>query len=86
MEQWEGTERFGAVQTYIDGEQIKTAARQSGDTHSWTRKRSMPLADILRCTLFKKGLTATMELRQYFQAAGKMEQRVSADRRSDRII
>jgi hypothetical protein len=37
----------------------------------------MPLADILRCMLFKKGLTTTMELRQYFPAAEKMEQRVS---------
>ena len=77
MEQWEGAERFEAIQTHIDGEEIKTAARQPGDTGSWTRNRLMPLADILRCTLFKKGLTTTMELRQYFQAVDKMEQQVS---------
>ena len=37
----------------------------------------MPLHDILTCTLAKKGLSATMEIRQYFQAAGKVEQTVS---------
>jgi hypothetical protein len=37
----------------------------------------MPLGDILACTLGKKGLSSYMEIRQYFQAAGKMEQTVS---------
>ena len=77
MEQWEGPQRFGELQGGLAGESAQAAARQPGDEGRWTRKRSMPLEDILRCTLFKKGLTATMEVRQYFQAAGKMEQRVS---------
>jgi hypothetical protein len=37
----------------------------------------MPLKDIITCTLGKKALTATMEVRQYFQAAEKMDQTVS---------
>jgi len=37
----------------------------------------MPLEDILMCTLAKKGLSTTMEVRHYFQAAEKVEQTVS---------
>jgi len=37
----------------------------------------MPLGDMLICTLAKKGLSAIMELRQYFQAANKIERTVS---------
>ena len=37
----------------------------------------MPLEDMLMCTLAKKGLSTTMEVRHYFQAADKMEQTVS---------
>jgi hypothetical protein len=37
----------------------------------------MPLSDILRCTLGKKGLTTVMELRRYFQEAGEGEPAVS---------
>ena len=37
----------------------------------------MPLDDILKCTLARKGLSTAMEIRQYFQAAQKMEQMVS---------
>jgi hypothetical protein len=37
----------------------------------------MPLEDILMCTLAKKGLSTTMEVRHYFQAMGKVEQTVS---------
>ena len=77
MEQWEGPQRFGELQAGLAGEPVKAAARQPGDEGPWTRKRSMPLEDILRCTLFKKGLTAPMEVRQYVQAAGKMGPQVS---------
>ena len=37
----------------------------------------MPLEDILMCTLAKKGLTTTMEVRHYFQAVEKVERTVS---------
>ena len=61
----------------IRGKEIKTAARNRGDLSSWTRERSMPLHDILACTLGEKGLSGVMEVRQYFEAAGKMEEAVS---------
>ncbi|MDR2071467.1 MAG: hypothetical protein LBP81_08665, partial [Treponema sp.] len=56
---------------------VKEAARFPGDTRSWSRQRTMPLPDIIQCTLGKKGLTTVMEVRQYFQDAGKEEQTVS---------
>jgi hypothetical protein len=37
----------------------------------------MPLSDILRCTLGKKGLTTVMELRRYFQETREGEPAVS---------
>jgi hypothetical protein len=61
----------------IRGKEIKSAARNKGDLSGWTRERSMPLHDILTCTLGKKGLSGVMEVRQYFEAAGKMEEAVS---------
>jgi len=61
----------------IHSAEIRGTARNADDEVSWTRQRNMPLHDILTCTLAKKGLSAVMELRQYFQAAGKMEQTVS---------
>jgi len=61
----------------IHSDWIKNAARQLGDLSSWTRQRNMPLEDILICTLAKKGLGATMEIRHYFQEMEKMEQAVS---------
>jgi hypothetical protein len=61
----------------IHSKQIKVWARQTGDFSSWTRQRDMPLEDILLCTLAKKGLSTTMEVRHYFQAVEKVEQTVS---------
>ena len=70
-------ERIGQLCSEIRSEYIKTVARQDRENRSWTRQRNMPLEDILRCTLSKKGLSATMEVRRYFQEAGKMEKTVS---------
>jgi hypothetical protein len=50
---------------------------KEGGIKSWTRQRDMPLHGILTCTLGKKGLSAAMEARDYFQAAGKAEQTIS---------
>ena len=61
----------------IHSDWIREAARQTGDFSSWRRKRNMPLEDILLCTLAKKGLSTTMEVRHYFQAVEKVEQTVS---------
>jgi len=77
MIDYENYLRIKHLLQYIHSEWIKQAARQEGDLSSWTRRRDMPLDDILLCTLGKKGLSTTMELRQYFQAVEKMEQTVS---------
>jgi hypothetical protein len=58
-------------------EWIKKASRQIGDFSSWSRRRDMPLEDILMCTLAKKGLSTTMEIRHYFQEMERIEQTVS---------
>jgi hypothetical protein len=70
-------ERLKGFLTAILSRRVKEAARFPGDTRSWSRQRTMALPDIIRCTLKKKGLTTTMEVRQYFQEAGKEEQTVS---------
>jgi len=54
----------------IRSERIRKAARKSDDLRSWTRKRIMPLHDILICILARKGLSAAMEIRKLFEAAG----------------
>ena len=61
----------------VRSEGIKEAARLIGDMSSCSRQRKMPLADILTCTLAKKGLSTAIEIRQYFQAVGKVEETVS---------
>jgi hypothetical protein len=69
--------RSSAPRRLIADEWTHEAARLPGDCGRWTRERAMPLADILRCILWKNGLTATMELRRYFRAAGDREPAVS---------
>jgi hypothetical protein len=69
--------RFEQLLEEIHSERIKTWARHDGDFSSWTRQRDMPLEDILLCTLAKKGLSTTMEVRHYFQAVERAEQTVS---------
>ena len=61
----------------IKSERIRKKARTAKSSNSWTRQRKMPLREIIMCALIKKGLTATMEVRKYFQEAGIVEQTVS---------
>ena len=70
-------ERIKKLFEAICSGRIREAARKKDDTGSWTRERNMPLRDILRCILGKKGLSAVMEVRHYFGAAEKEEQTVS---------
>ena len=77
MKGYESNVRIGRLFSEIHSEQIKAEARKAGNSGSWTRQRNMPLHDILTCTLAKKGLSTTMEIRQYFQAAENVEQTVS---------
>lgn len=60
------TRRFYRLLASINSSDIKKYACRD-NIHSFTRKRKMPLQDILLCTLSKKGLTTAMELHQYFQ-------------------
>jgi hypothetical protein len=69
--------RFEQLLEEIHSERVRTWARHDGDFSSWTRQRDMPLEDILLCTLAKKGLSTTMEVRHYFQAVERAEQTVS---------
>ena len=71
------TQRINQLFTDIHSAWIIDESRKDGDTSSWSRRRDMPLEDILTCTLAKKGLSTTMEVRHYFQAVGKVEQTVS---------
>jgi hypothetical protein len=77
MNEYDVYRRLEQLFEEIRSEQIKEWARKTGDFSSWTRQRNMPLSDILSCILAKKGLSTVMEIRQFFQAAGKVEQTVS---------
>jgi hypothetical protein len=77
MEKNEAQLRIEQLVEEIRSEWIKETARLMGDFSSWTRRRDMPLEDMLLCALSKKGLSGVMELREYFQSAGKEEQTVS---------
>jgi hypothetical protein len=69
--------RIEQIINEIHSEWIKEIARFDGDLSSWTRRRDMPLEDIIICALAKKGLSGVMEVRKYFQSAEKVEQTVS---------
>jgi hypothetical protein len=69
--------RIGELEANIRNRWLKARARISGDTGSWTRERRMPLADVLMSILGKQGLSATMEVRQFFQENGKEDATVS---------
>jgi hypothetical protein len=60
----------------ILSDDLRPKARHQGDEKSWTRNRKMPLPDVITCTLNKKGLTTEIELRQYFNDAEKLEEKV----------
>jgi len=77
MSEHETRSRIEQLFLEMHSEWVKKKARQKENPGSWTRQRNMPLIDILICTLAKKGLSAIMELRHFFQAAKKAEQTVS---------
>jgi hypothetical protein len=70
-------ERAERLYKEMQSERIREAARGSEDEVTWTRQRKMPLKDILLCTLNKKGLSTTMELRHYFKETQRAEGQVS---------
>jgi hypothetical protein len=62
-------ERFTKIVKAINSDAMKEYARLN-HPKSFSRKRKMPLKDIVLCTLSKKGLTTSMELHKYFIEKG----------------
>lgn len=69
-------ERYVKVVKTINSETIKECA-QINYQNTFTRKRKMPLDDIIMCTLSKKGLTTEMELHKYFIEKGATSMNIS---------
>lgn len=68
--------RFNKIFDSINSDITKTYAHLDKQ-NSFTRKRKMPLADIILCTLSKKGLTTAIELHQYFTQKGAYHMSIS---------
>ena len=66
-------QKFSAL---LSDPEIAKYARQNGK-HAFSRKRKMPLKDMLLCCLSKKGLTTTFELRNYFKEKGDLSMQLS---------
>lgn len=69
-------ERYMKIVKTINSETIKEYA-QLNHQKTFTRKRKMPLEDIILCTLSKKGLTTEMELHKYFIEKGATSMNIS---------
>ena len=68
--------RFQKFSALLSDPEIAKYARQNGN-HAFSRKRKMPLKDMLLCCLSKKGLTTTFELRNYFKEKGDLSMQLS---------
>ena len=68
--------RFQKFSALLSDPGIAKYARQNGK-HAFSRKRKMPLKDMLLCCLSKKGLTTTFELRNYFKEKGDLSMQLS---------
>lgn len=68
--------RFQKFSALLSDPEIAKYARQNGK-HAFSRKRKMPLKDMLLCCLSKKGLTTTFELRNYFKEKGDLSMQLS---------
>jgi hypothetical protein len=60
MEKNEAHKRIKQAVEEIHSEWIKEIARLAGDLSSWSRRRDMPLDDMLLSALAKKGLSGIM--------------------------
>lgn len=69
-------ERFKKIVKAINSDNVKEYAHLD-NPKSFTRKRKMPLEDIILCTLSKKGLTTSMEIHKYFNEKGVSAMNVS---------
>lgn len=68
--------RFQMFCESLSDSQLVNHARKNG-TNAFSRKRKMPLKDILLCCLSKKGLTTAFELRNYFKDKGELPMQLS---------
>ena len=68
--------RFQTFSESLSDSELVNYARKNG-TNTFSRKRKMPLKDILLCCLSKKGLTTAFELRNYFKEKGELPMRLS---------
>ena len=59
--------RYEKIYEMINSTEIKKYGRLPNEPSSFTRDRKMPLKDMVINVLSKKGLTTSMELREYFE-------------------
>ena len=68
--------RFQKFSESLSDPELINYARQIGK-NTFSRKRKMPLKDMLLCCLSKKGLTTAFELRNYFREKGDLSMQLS---------
>lgn len=68
--------RFQKFFESLSDPELINYARQNGE-NTFSRRRKMPLKDMLLCCLSKKGLTTAFELRSYFKEKGDLSMQLS---------
>lgn len=68
--------RFQMFSELLSEPELINYARKNG-SNTFSRKRKMPLKDMLLCGLSKKGLTTAFELRNYFKDRGESSMSLS---------
>lgn len=68
--------RFQMFSELLSEPELVNYARKNGN-NTFSRKRKMPLKDMLLCCLSKKGLTTAFELRNYFKDKGDLSMPLS---------
>lgn len=68
--------RFQMLSELLSDPELVNYARKNGN-NTFSRKRKMPLKDMLLCCLSKKGLTTAFELRNYFKDKGELSMPLS---------
>lgn len=60
----------------LSEQELVNYVRKNGN-NTFSRNRKIPLKDMLLCCLSKKGLTTTLELRNYFKDKGELSMQLS---------
>ncbi len=68
--------RFQNFSILLSNPELAKCARKNGN-NVFSRKRKLPLKDMLLCCLSKKGLATTFELRNYFKVKGELSMQLS---------